>query len=467
MRKGFLEHLDFFIVDCIAIELSVVCAYAVNTFYLKTSSFPLSTMALILPLLHIFLSIMLDTYNGILQRGYLKEIGAIFRLETGIFAMMVFMFYFLRFMPYLSRQALFIYFLFDLPLTFFLRFSQKFHLRYRYVNVKYSRQIVVAASQRAAQEMISDITRSAIRNYQFFGLAILDRSMIGEKIGQVQVSADKDTLIDYVLKNVVDEILICLPEDPETTLQLARKLLDMGVTVHIYMEEMYHSLPNRSVSNVFGYNVMTTTISPVTFRQALGKRMIDIAGAIVGCAITLLLMCVIGPLIYVRSPGPIFFTQYRVGKHGRKFKLIKFRSMYLDAEERKKDLLAHNKIKDGMMFKIENDPRVIKGIGQFIRKTSLDEFPQFFNVLKGDMSIVGTRPPTVEEYSRYSPQHRRRLTMLPGITGLWQVSGRSRITDFEEVVRLDTEYIENWSLVGDIKIIMKTVKQVVKGGDAF
>ena len=170
------------------------------------------------------------------------------------------------------------------------------------------------------------------------------------------------------------------------------------------------------------------------------------------------------PAIYIKSPGPIFFSQYRVGKNGRKFKIYKFRSMYMDAEERKKELMKQNRVSDGLMFKMENDPRVIgsekgpgKGIGNFIRKTSLDEFPQFFNVLKGDMSLVGTRPPTVDEWEKYELHHRARLAIKPGLTGMWQVSGRSEITDFEEVVKLDTKYISEWSFMLDIKILFKTV----------
>ena len=141
--------------------------------------------------------------------------------------------------------------------------------------------------------------------------------------------------------------------------------------------------------------------------------------------------------------------------------------MYMDAEGQKQELLGQNQIQDGLMFKIENDPRIIKGVGHFIRRTSLDEFPQFWNVLKGDMSMVGTRPPTIDEYKRYSPHHKKRLSMLPGITGLWQVSGRSTITDFEEVVRLDTKYIENWSLELDIKIILKTLLKLWNSKDAY
>ena len=152
--------------------------------------------------------------------------------------------------------------------------------------------------------------------------------------------------------------------------------------------------------------------------------------------------------------------------------MYKFRSMYMDAEERKAALMAQNKIGDGMMFKMDDDPRIIgsekkdkkgrpAGIGNFIRRTSLDEFPQFINVLKGDMSLVGTRPPTMDEWQKYDMSHRVRMSIKPGITGMWQVSGRSSITDFNEVVRLDREYIENWRLSLDIKILLKTVWVVI------
>ena len=133
----------------------------------------------------------------------------------------------------------------------------------------------------------------------------------------------------------------------------------------------------------------------------------------------------------------------------------------MDAEERKQELMDQNEMK-GYMFKMENDPRILKGIGNFIRDTSIDELPQFWNVLKGDMSLVGTRPPTVEEYEMYEMQHLKRMSIKPGITGMWQTSGRSDITDFEEVVRLDTQYITNWSITLDIKLLLKTILVVFK-----
>ena len=170
------------------------------------------------------------------------------------------------------------------------------------------------------------------------------------------------------------------------------------------------------------------------------------------------------PIIKKQSPGPIFFSQIRVGKNGRQFKLYKFRSMYTDAEERKKELMEQNQMQ-GFMFKMEDDPRIFP-IGKFMRKFSIDELPQFWNVLRGDMSLVGTRPPTLDEFEQYETHHRARLGNKPGLTGMWQVSGRSKITDFEEVVSLDTAYISNWNLAMDVRILFKTVKVVLLGRGA-
>ena len=189
------------------------------------------------------------------------------------------------------------------------------------------------------------------------------------------------------------------------------------------------------------------------------KRILDICGGLVGVVLTGTIFLFVAPIIYKQSPGPIFFSQWRVGRNGRKFKIYKFRSMYMDAEERKKELMEHNQM-DGFMFKMDNDPRIFP-FGHFLRNSSLDEFPQFLNVLKGDMSLVGTRPPTVDEYEQYDLHHRRRISIKPGLTGLWQVSGRSDITDFEEVVRLDTEYISDWRLSSDLKILFRTVGVVL------
>ena len=199
------------------------------------------------------------------------------------------------------------------------------------------------------------------------------------------------------------------------------------------------------------------------------KRMIDIAGSIVGLAVTAVLTVIFGPMIFISDPGPIFFSQDRVGLNGRVFRIHKFRSMYKDAEQHKAELMKDNEMK-GPMFKMEDDPRVIgsgsdgkrHGIGRFIRRTSIDEFPQFLNVLKGEMSLVGTRPPTLDEWERYEPRHRARLTMKPGVTGLWQAYGRGEVRDFDRIVEMDMEYINTWTIAGDIRILIRTAGMVIK-----
>ena len=193
------------------------------------------------------------------------------------------------------------------------------------------------------------------------------------------------------------------------------------------------------------------------------KRILDIIGAIFGCVLAVLIGIFVAPAIWLEDGGPILFKQKRVGRNGKYFYMYKFRSMYKDAEERRQKLLKEggNEM-NGAMFKMKNDPRITR-VGKFIRKTSLDEFPQFFNVLKGDMSLVGTRPPMIDEYNQYAGHHKRRLSLKPGITGLWQTSGRSQITDFEEVVRLDCYYIDHWSVLFDLKILLMTVVAVLTG----
>jgi lipopolysaccharide/colanic/teichoic acid biosynthesis glycosyltransferase len=166
------------------------------------------------------------------------------------------------------------------------------------------------------------------------------------------------------------------------------------------------------------------------------------------------------------SPGPALFKQKRVGRNGRIFSIYKFRTMSTDAEAKKKEILAQNEMSSNLMFKIKKDPRVTR-VGSILRKTSLDELPQFINVLKGEMSLVGTRPPTLDEVELYDYAQWRRISITPGMTGIWQVSGRSSIKDFDKIVALDVEYIDRWSLWLDLKIIMKTVLAVLVRKSAY
>jgi exopolysaccharide biosynthesis polyprenyl glycosylphosphotransferase len=193
------------------------------------------------------------------------------------------------------------------------------------------------------------------------------------------------------------------------------------------------------------------------------KRLIDIAGALVGLVLTALVAIPVAIAIQFDNPGPIFYRQVRCGLHGRTFRIWKFRSMVKDADKLKH--LVQNEAK-GNIFKNRNDPRITR-VGRFLRRTSLDELPQFWNVLMGDMSLVGTRPPTLNEVSEYKRHHYQRLAVKPGITGQWQANGRSRVEDFEEIVKMDIAYQNNWSIVYDLHLILKTIQVVLQKDGAY
>lgn len=197
----------------------------------------------------------------------------------------------------------------------------------------------------------------------------------------------------------------------------------------------------------------------------LCKRLIDIIAAGIGILLLMPLFLAVAAAIYFESPGPVLFKQTRVGRWGQLFTMWKFRSMYMDAEKRKAELMATNEMQGGVTFKMKNDPRITR-TGSIIRKTSIDELPQLWNVLIGDMSLVGPRPPLPSEVDQYSLSDRRRLEVLPGITCIWQVSGRSNIP-FPQQVELDVEYIHSQTVWQDIKLLLKTVPAVLFGRGAY
>jgi exopolysaccharide biosynthesis polyprenyl glycosylphosphotransferase len=325
-----------------------------------------------------------------------------------------------------------------------------------------------------AGEMIRRFNVHTNGEVEITGLALVDDGLpVGDKVEDVEIVSSYYDVVSYIQKTWVDEVFIYLPKGIPTPEKLLGQCARMGITTHQSIDVENNREVMSTVENLGGYTVLTESLRIASTKDLTIKRMMDIAGGLAGILITGILFIFIGPAIYLSDPGPIFFAQERIGKNGRTFKMYKFRSMYQDAEERKKELMAKNEMQ-GFMFKMEDDPRIIgsgpdgkkHGIGWFIRRTSIDEFPQFWNVLKGDMSLVGTRPPTVQEYEQYELHHRARLAIKPGLTGLWQISGRNRITDFEEVVALDLKYINTWTIAQDLLIIAKTVKVLFTGDGA-
>lgn len=337
----------------------------------------------------------------------------------------------------------------------------------------YKSSTATLAAVLGTEEDVLRITEVLKRDWsrRILGIRLTDRKD-REKIGKIPVVGSTENFVDWVRSHAIDEIYIV---DPEITspfmVDAIENFIQMGVAVYINMpgieklssrlkEETARYVPKTSegFGMLQGTPMFIMEQPELRLSQAIWKRTLDIIGGLVGSIIAAILYVIVGIAIKIDSPGPVIFAQERIGKNGRHFKMYKFRSMYQDAEARKAALMKENEM-NGLMFKMKDDPRITR-VGKFIRKTSIDEFPQFFNVLRGDMSLVGTRPPTVGEFEQYENYHKRRLSMKPGITGLWQVSGRSDITDFEEVVRLDCEYIDNWSFKKDLQILVKTVGAV-------
>ena len=338
----------------------------------------------------------------------------------------------------------------------------------------HARSLLLVTVSERAERCVATFEANNYENFHVAGLVILDDDKVKTSVHGIPVVASGKTLIEYVRGAWVDEVLVDVPDDMEGIDVIKDELYTMGIVVHRRLINVVSASKKRQfVENVGGFTVLTTSINCASPLELLCKRLLDILGGLVGTALTGVLCLVMVPVIKTQSPGPVFFTQERVGKNGKRFQIYKFRTMYMDAEERKKELMEQNRVKDGMMFKIDFDPRIIgnkvlpdgtqkSGFMDLARRLSLDEFPQFLNVLKGDMSLVGTRPPTVDEYEKYQLHHHARLATKPGITGMWQVSGRSNITDFEEVVRLDTKYIQEWTYGLDIRILLRTVAVVLK-----
>jgi exopolysaccharide biosynthesis polyprenyl glycosylphosphotransferase len=275
-------------------------------------------------------------------------------------------------------------------------------------------------------------------------------------------------LLDRIRWAIVDEVYIASPRQTTQQVQIDQLLIgleNLGLPVRVALNfdelQSYYGQYASNLGSSPGVLLSPYNLDP---DQIIIKRLMDVGGAMAGLLLAALLFPFIGIAIKLDSPGPVFFTQIRIGKGGRKFRIYKFRTMFIGAENRQQELLQDN-IHVGPMFKVEGDPRITR-VGRILRKCSLDEFPQFLNVLTGDMSLVGTRPPTPEEVSRYQDHHFRRISIKPGITGLWQVSGRNRVTDFDDVVTMDVDYISNWSPWLDLKIILQTVWVVLTPGGA-
>ena len=459
--RSWIKHLDFIMGDIIAITIAFLLAYGMRFgMWTILEDGDYRSYYLVILGFHILASFFFRNYSNIVRRGYANEILFVLKHNAILGACTMGWLVFTKRSEDYSRLVLGLFLVADCAIMLLIRDLWKHEVRKRLSKADTRNKLLVLTTSSRAESCVKKLHNDTYQGYEVCGVALLDENIELHRVNGYEVVANGHTVMEYVLRNVVDEVLIETEYLSANVEDLCQQLLDMGIVVHVGVDYFFENMPNMQVGQLGSQTVITSSIQTASKIELALKRVMDICGALVGLLITGIAFIFVAPVIYIKSPGPIFFSQVRVGKNGRFFKIYKFRSMYLDAEERKKELMEQNKM-SGLMFKMDDDPRIIKGIGHFIRNTSIDELPQFWNILKGDMSLVGTRPPTKEEYAQYSQHHKIRLSFRPGLTGMWQVSGRSDITDFEEVVRLDEKYIEEWSIWLDIRILFKTVAVVL------
>lgn len=471
--NGWLKHWDFILLDLICLELSYIASCVArhgwegnpyhNPIYLNTG--------IVIILMGICAAFFLEGYTGIMRRGYFQEFRAVVKNIIFVSVGEVLYLFLSQNGEEFSRISFLVFVVCATALLYIVRVLWKTYLLQHKKVLYNKRSVLLVTTEARAEKVVRKAKDNTFNEIELLGVVLTDaKGKKGTYIEELPVVCEPEDVLDYIRSHWVDSVLINAGQFtyiPEDFIQICVK---MGVTIHQRIADKDCGNKNQQIGNLAGYVVLSSSMKMTSARQLLLKRLVDICGGLVGVLLTAIFTIFLAPAIYLASPGPIFFSQNRVGQNGRVFKIYKFRSMYMDAEKRKQELMEKNQM-EGFMFKMDEDPRIIgsgpdgkkKGLGWFIRKTSLDEFPQFLNVLKGDMSLVGTRPPTVDEWKQYDYHHKGRLAIKPGITGLWQVSGRSEITDFEEVVRLDTEYIQRWDVGLDIKILLKTVAVVLTG----
>ena len=333
-----------------------------------------------------------------------------------------------------------------------------------------TRNILVVGSKERAKDLIKAVEQYKSTGYRVLGCFDVDEDRLGQTVvNDHKVIGLVQNLEAYLRDNIVDELIFAMPlkdlEKGDRYLAFAESL---GINVRIIPDWEIHYLMYRPgiaairFEEFLGVHTMALQSTPHNEGAMLIKHVFDFVGALVLTFVLLPVFIGIGLAIKIFSKGPVFYQQERLGMNGRHFMVHKFRTMVADADERLKELAEMNEA-DGPAFKIRNDPRIIPWVGTFLRKTSLDELPQLFNVLKTEMSFVGPRPPIPKEVDEYSVWQRRRLSMKPGMTCLWQIAPRRNDLSFEEWMKLDLKYIDNWSLFNDFKILVLTAKAVLTG----
>jgi exopolysaccharide biosynthesis polyprenyl glycosylphosphotransferase len=337
--------------------------------------------------------------------------------------------------------------------------TRRFARRLRQLHGSSARRVLIVGTRAQAQPYMAALVRS-VESVQVVGYLT---SMAGSlSIDGVKVPETIRSVAALVEHLAIDEVMVASLEAPFDSKHLAQICTTRGI-IFRSLVSMPTVAVGKYVATVLseGRFVLSIETVPRQSLQLAAKRLLDLFGSLFGLAICTVAYLALARRIRRETKGDVLFKQTRVGKNGRHFTLFKFRTMYVNAEARLPELLKQNEMK-GHIFKLRVDPRVTP-LGRILRRFHIDELPQFWNVFLGEMSLVGTRPPTCDEVSKYAPHHRRRLSMTPGITGLWQLCGNGMVSDFEEIVKLDCNYIDNWSIFLDLRILFDTIAHLING----
>jgi len=380
-------------------------------------------------------------------------------LFVAVMILAAFIFFFKA--KFFSRYLYLLFFFFNVALVTLEKWAIRFVQSYvRKRGYNYRNYLLVGCEKKLKDfvELMAHHQEWGVRIIGFVGINS-EKELFGER-----TLGDWGHLPVILRERVVDEVVFGVPHECMDDLRKhIAECEEVGVDARILADFISPSVAKTKIDDFYGIPLVTYTTTPHDVTLLSIKRFLDIIGSAFGILVLSPLFAVVALAIKLTSPGPVLFTQERMGRNGRIFNLYKFRSMYEDAEKRKKELETLNE-RSGPAFKIRDDPRVTR-VGKLIRKSSLDETPQFWNVLKGDMSLVGPRPPLPDEVKQYDSWQRRRLSMKPGLTCFWQIEGRNEI-DFNEWMRLDLKYIDNWSLWLDLRILFWTVPAIVMGKGA-
>lgn len=463
-KNRLIELYLLLAVDLLAIYISYIIAYFLRFHTLVDLSANETHKFVILCLMIscLIYSFFIDWNRAFIRRGYFVELVAITKYNCIALVVTAVSLFLLKQAEFFSRLVFFYFAVGDEVITLLFHYIVKKLLRKYYRSNHSKVHVMVVSEWDGLETVIQNLKKVLPVNYEIVSMAVMDHDLSGSRQFDISVVASSDNLMETVKQLPFDEVFLNLPHAEKKVVRtLIKDFESMGAVCHYNIEIAEWNEKESTVEQFGNYTVITYAINNMDYRRLMIKRLMDIMGGFVGLCITAVLTPFIALAIKLDSKGPVFFSQIRIGKNGRRFKIYKFRSMYIDAEDRKKELQKENEMQ-GLMFKIKEDPRITR-VGRFIRKTSIDEIPQFYNILIGDMSLVGTRPPTEDEFEHYSLYYRRRLCMTPGLTGLWQVSGRSEIENFDDVVKYDLEYIDNWTIGFDIKILLQTIGVVFVG----